>query len=104
MNLYDQLTNSPPHGVVKIGFWNIEGYKSQIIGNKLIHQDLLDKVLNRDIIGLSETHIHQATLGNLAIPGFVRIHYHIRKANLRGKGSGGLALFCKPHLSIDDVI
>ena len=54
---------------------------------------------NRDIIGLAEKHIPNLTLQKLSIPGFTRIHYSIRNANSKGKGSGGIALFCKPHIA-----
>ena len=85
--------NSSPYDVIKIGFWNIEGYKTKVIGNKLIHKDFIQKVGNRDIIGLAETHIHNLTLEYLSIPGFTRIHYSIREANSKGMGSGALHFF-----------
>ena len=62
--------NSSPYDVLKYGFWNIEGYKTKVIGNKLIHKDFIQKVGNRDIIGLAETHIHNLTLEYFSIPGF----------------------------------
>ena len=92
------LLNSHPYDVLRYGFWNIEGYNSKIIGNKLIHKDFLQNVEKYDIVGLAETHIHNLTLENLSIPGFTRIHYSIRDANSKGKGSGGIALFTKQHI------
>ena len=80
-------------------FWNIRGYKSTIIGNKLIHKDFLENVENCDIVGLAETHIHDDVLSKLSIPGYTRINYIIRTANSKGKGSGGVAIFCKLHLT-----
>ena len=84
--------------VLKYGFWNIEGHNSKVIGNKLIHKDFLEHVGNRDIVGVTETHIHNLTLDGLFIPGFTRIHYSNREPNSKGKGSGGIALFCKHRI------
>ena len=43
--------------------------------------------------------MHKLTLDKLSIPGFTRVHYIGRDATSNGKGSGGLALFCKLSLS-----
>ena len=88
-----------PSSVLKYSFWNIRGYTSKIIGNKLIHNDFIEKIKDCDVVGLAETHIHEEILNKLSIPGFIRIHYLIRKANSKSKGSGGVAVFCKPHIS-----
>ena len=95
----ERVSKSRPYGVLKYGFWNTEGYNSKVFGNKLIHKDLLQKVENCNIVGLAETHIHNQTLEYLSIPGFTRIHFSIREPNSKGKGSGGIALFCKNHIS-----
>ena len=88
------------HGVIKHCFWNIQGYKSKIIGNKLLNKDFLDEVKNSDFVGLAETHSHDEVLSDLDIPGYVRKHFKNRKAHSNGKcGSGGIAIFCKPDLS-----
>ena len=84
--------------ILKYGFWNIEGYNSKVIGNKLVHKDFMEDIGNRDILGVTETHIHNLTLDRLSIPSFTRIHYFNRKSNLKGKGSGGIALFCKHRI------
>ena len=87
-------------GIIKHCFWNIQGYKSQIIGNKLLNKDFLDEVKGTDFVGLAETHIHDQVLSELDIPGYDRKHYKCRKAHSNGKcGSGGIAIFCKPDLS-----
>ena len=92
--------NSRSDGVIKHCFWNIQGYKSQIIGNKLLNKDFLDEVKGTDFVGLAETHIHDQVLSELDIPGYDRKHYKCRKAHSNGKcGSGGIAIFCKPDLS-----
>ena len=91
---------SKSDGVIKHCFWNIQGYKSQIIGNKLLNKDFLDEVKGADFVGLAETHIHDQVLSDLDIPGYERKHYKNRKAHSNGKcGSGGIAIFCKPDLS-----
>ena len=92
--------NSTSDGVIKHCFWNIQGYKSKIIGNKLLNKDFLDEVKNSDFVGLAETHSHDEVLSDLDIPGYVRKHFKNRKAHSNGKcGSGGIAIFCKPDLS-----
>ena len=92
--------NFTTDGVIKHCFWNIQGYKSQILGNKLVNQDFLDEIKGSDIIGLAETHIHAQVLSNLDIPGYDRKHFKNRKAHSNGKcGSGGIAIFCKPEIS-----
>ena len=89
-----------PNDVIKFSFWNLNGYKSKTIGNKLISQDFLEAIAECDVIGLAETHIHSRILDELAIPGFSRIDYKIREPHSKGKcGSGGIALFSKEHLS-----
>ena len=103
-----------PGNVVKHCFWNIQGYKSKILGNKLLNQEFLNEVNGCDIIGLAETRIHTQVLADLNIPGYDRKHYKNRKAHTNGKcGSGGIAIFCKPgiaksvsiaHNRHDDVI
>ena len=42
-----------PLGVIKLGFWNINGYNRKVIGNKLINRDFMEKVENCNIIGLA---------------------------------------------------
>ena len=53
---------SQPYDSLQHGFWNINGFKSQIIGNKLKHKHFLKKIENCDIVGLAETHVHKMTL------------------------------------------
>ena len=91
--------NSQSYDRLNYGFWNINGFKSKIIGNKLKHKNFLQKFENCDVVGLAETHVHKLIIEKLSIPGFSRIRYCTRDASSKGKGSGGLALFCKPHIS-----
>ena len=79
--------------VLKYGFWNTEGYNSKVIGNKLVHKDFLEDIGNRDILGVTETHIHNLTLDRLSIPGFTRIHYFNRESKGKGKDQGALHYF-----------
>ena len=89
-----------PSDVLKYAFWNINGYKSKVIGNKFVSRDFLKVIDGCDVIGLAETHIHFQILDDLVIPGFIRIHYKNRKPRSNGKcGSGGIALFSKENIS-----
>ena len=86
--------------IIKHCFWNIQGYTSQILGNKLLSAEFLSEIEGSDIVGLAETHIHEQILPELDIPGYIRLHYKNRKSHSNGKcGSGGLAIFCKTEIS-----
>ena len=88
------------NNVIKHCFWNIQGYKSQILGIKLLNQEFLKEINGCDIVGLAETHVHTQVLADLDIPGYVRIHFKNRKSHSNGRcGSGGIAIFCKPDIS-----
>ena len=90
------------NGVLKYAFWNIQGYKSKLLGKKFLNSEFREVISGRDIVGLAETRIHTRILGELDIPGYTRIHYINRKHHTIGKGgiggSGGLALFCKQNI------
>ena len=73
------------NNVIKHCFWNIQGYKSQILGNKLLSNEFLNNLEGCDIVGLAETHIHDDILSELDIPGYNRIDYKNRKAHSNGK-------------------
>ena len=68
------------NNVIKHCFWNIQGYKSQILGNKLVSAEFLHEIEGCDIVGLAETHIHDEVLSELDIPGYIRKHYKNRKS------------------------
>ena len=86
--------------VLQHGFWNLKGYTSKLCGNKLISEDFLNEVADCDVIGLVETHVHSKTLDELCIPGYSRLHFLNREPHSNGNcGSGGLAVFCKEHIS-----
>ena len=70
----EQSKNSQPYDRLKHGFWNINGFKSKVIGNKLKYKNFLQKVENCDIVGLAETHVHKLTLDKLSIPVRTIVH------------------------------
>ena len=80
---------------VKISAWNINGYKSRIVGNKLNDSSFLEEIKNDNIVTLVETHNTNID-DNLSIPGFRRVKVKNRDlTNKSNKGSGGLACFAK---------
>ena len=85
---------------MKISSWNLNGFRSKHFGNKLCFSDFLEEIQDSEIVGLQETHIHDAILNELEIPGFKRIAYKnqmLKKNSI--KGNGGIAIFIKEHLS-----
>ena len=50
---------------LRCGYWNINGYKSKYLGDKLIDKEFLDIVNECDIIGLGEIQSE----GKVDIPG-----------------------------------
>ena len=82
--------------MLKLSCWNIQGFLSRIIGNKLTDPDFLSEINKSDILGISETHIYDEILNELDIPGFTRISYKNRKKFKKAnKASGGVAVFAK---------
>ncbi len=68
-------------------FWNIEGYKSQIIGTKLEDPEFLNVIKKSHILGLAELHANQ----EVSIPGFKNIKQKNREKKTKGpKLSGAL--------------
>ena len=95
----DKGQKMAPNDVLKYAFWNINGYKSKVIGNKFVSRDFLKVIDGCDVIRLAEPHIHSQVLDDLVIPGFIRIHYKNRKPRSNGKcGSRGIALFSKENI------
>ena len=93
--------NAPtcPH-TLKVTCWNIQGFKSRILGNKLNDPDFLSEIGDSDIVGILETHIYDEILEKLDIPGFVRLSYKNRKKFKKAnKSSGGIALFAKYRIA-----
>ena len=61
------------------GYWNIHGYKSRMVGNKLNDPEFLEIIADRDIIGLGEIQSE----GEVCIPGFINKKQKIREKKLR---------------------
>ncbi len=77
---------------IKLCYWNIHGWSSKIIGDKLCDEEFLGKVLNYDIVALAELHSEK----QLSLPGFINIKQKIRTKSHKGpKISGGIAIFIK---------
>ena len=86
--------------VLRFACWNIKGFNSRIVGNKLMDPDFLSEIDESDIIGLSETHIYDGILNELDIPGFTLVEYKNRpKIRNVNKASGGLAVFAKDNIA-----
>ena len=98
-SLYDYLSvylimvlKGEPHRQLVLSFWNIEGYNSQLIGNKLEDPEFLNVVSKSDILGLAELHAEK----ELSIPGFKILKQKNRpKKVLRG----GIRVFVRNELS-----
>ena len=84
---------------LNMSYWNIHGYKSKIIGNKLLDPDFLSEMRNSDIIGLSETHTCDDTVDHLNIPGFIQLKYKNRKKGANNVTPGGISVFARQNLS-----
>jgi exonuclease III len=79
-------------GSLKLCYWNIHGWSSKIIGNKLCDKEFLGKILNYDIVALAELHSEK----KLSLPGFMNIDQKIRDKTHKGpKIAGGIAIFIK---------
>ena len=77
------------------GFWNIHGFKSQLIGNKLNDPEFLDILSSRDVIGLGEIHSE----GEVSIPGFLSKKQKIREKKFKGpKIAGGIGVFVREEV------
>ena len=84
---------------IQISCWNINGFRSTIIGDKLSDKSFLEAVKNDDVIALVETHNTDKN-DTLSIPGYKRIKVKNRpKTNKSNKNGGGLAYFAKPNIS-----
>ncbi len=81
---------------IQISSWNINGYKSRIVNNKLTDPLFLKEIENDDIVSLVETH-NSSIDDKLSIPGFQRVKVKNGPSNSR-KPSGGLAYFAKSRI------
>ena len=73
-------TKGIPSRQLNVSFWNIEGYKSQLIGNKLEDPEFLNVVRKADILGLAELHADT----KVSIPGFENIMQKNRGPKMHG--------------------
>ena len=80
---------------VSLCYWNLHGYKSKCIGNKLLDSEFLNSLRGKDILGLGELHAEDI----LSIPGFINKKQKIRTKNFKGpKIAGGIALFVREEI------
>ena len=80
---------------LNICYWNIHGWTSKLIGNKLYDPEFLNKISDCDILCLSEIHSNK----DVSIPGFYSLRQKIRKKSHTGpKISGGIGVFAKENL------
>ena len=76
-------------------FWNIHGYHSQYVGNKLCDDEFLSMLKGIDIIGLGELHAE----GEVSIPGFINKKQKIREKKFKGpKIAGGIGVFVREEI------
>ncbi len=79
-----------------IGYWNINGYKSKILGQKIRDKEFLETIGKCDIIGIGEVQSER----EIDIDGYVCKKQKIRAKTTKGpKISGGIGVFIKKHLS-----
>ena len=84
---------------LNISFWNLNGHKSQYIGDKLSDSEFIDNLAGIDIIGLGEVHAES----EVSIPGFVSKKQKIREKKFQGpKIAGGIGIFVREE--IDDLV
>ena len=80
---------------LKVGYWNIHGHTSKIVGNKLNDPEFIEVVSKNDIIGLGEIHSES----EVSIPGFVSLKQKIRDKKTKGpKIAGGIGVFVKEEI------
>ena len=80
---------------LKIIVWNIQGTRSNLLGNKLCNQNFLSEVKESDIVCLVETHENESS--DLALTGFRQL-ISVRRTKTRVKSSGGIAVFIRQTL------
>ena len=88
--------------ILKFCYWNIHGWNSKIIGNKLIDKEFLEKVSKYDIVALAELHCEN----ELSLPGFTNIKQKIREKKHKGpKIAGGIGIYVKEkYLNIIELM
>ena len=96
------VIKEPGPKMLQLCYWNIHGWSSKIIGNKLIDHEFLEKISSFDIVALSELHCEE----ELSLPGFISIKQKIRKKVHKGpKIGGGIGVFVKEkYVGIVDLV
>ena len=85
---------------LKFSCWNIQGFKSRLLGNKFQDPDFLSEIKNSNVVGISETHIYDDILDELDVAGYKRLEYKNRKQFKKAnKSSGGIAIFAKNEIA-----
>ena len=80
---------------MRIGFWNLNGFNSNILGNKKKTNDFLSIINKHDIFALVETHATYETEMNIS-----KFKYFIKCRNQSGnRSSGGLSVYINQKLA-----
>ena len=73
-------------------YWNIHGWRSKIVGNKLVDPEFLQKISKFDIVSLAELHCEN----EVSLPGYKNIKQKIRDKKYEGpKIAGGIGVFVR---------
>ena len=87
---------SPSPKCLRICYWNIHGWSSKLVGNKLMDSEFLKKISDCDIVTLAELHCDE----ELTLPGFVSLKQKIRKKIAqRAQNRRGNWYLCKRSIS-----
>ena len=77
-----------------ICYWNIHGWRSKIIGNKLVDPEFLQKISKFDIVALAELHCEK----EVSLPGYKNLKQNIRDKKHQGpKIAGGIGVFVREN-------
>ena len=81
---------------LKLCAWNIHGYYSRLIGNKFEDKEFIKIFDDVDVIGITETHMHEEASDGMNIPGFHRLKFKNELKNKRSNTAPkGIAVFVK---------
>ena len=79
---------------LRIGFWNLNGFNSSILGNKLKTDDFLSVINKHDIFALVETHAAYETEMNIS-----KFKHFKCRNQLGNRSSGGLSVSINQKLA-----
>lgn len=81
---------------INVGYWNIHGYTSKVIGQKVRDREFLDIIGDCDVIGIGEIQ----SSSKIDIEGYISIDQKIRDKTTNGpKIAGGIGVFVKKEIS-----